>query len=256
MDKVTLFFHVPEREIVQLLKKGIWPRTNEGEKNLPIIRKESVIAFMSPKDKPLYDKSEEYHCVSFEVNPKVCMVGDMDLANTIMNYEINDEVDQEIVERWSRIYENSLMPLDQYRFGTFRAPEILVSRCISPEELEILGEKPVNLFGDHYDIYLKNTFYSLEENLSNGMELFLYLFFDYLSQRGILSKVSHKKEGDKNLTIYLQSETQRFFTIFEPNIKEQALLDIVSQINRLPEVVEKEEEGENLDHEEQIDTDF
>jgi hypothetical protein len=125
-----------------------------------------IPCYFNPKDeKELYGK-EDYACIRITIPNNYCKVGNEFLRNDT-NELIND------------LFEQSLMPVDQYLFGMYRKPVCLITRTVQAGEIALAGKHldyPV-IVDDAERLYLQNILTCRTEENEKWLDAVLYAYF-------------------------------------------------------------------------------
>ncbi|MCX7747353.1 MAG: hypothetical protein N2645_10750 [Clostridia bacterium] len=168
--------------------------------------KKCISALLNPKDEMEKYRSSEYKCLKLELDSKYCFVGDKYL------YQVGLEFPQVM-----DMYQESVMPVDKYIFGSFRLPECLVTSTIIEGQISILDKRldsPV-LFDKSEDLYVNNILENYKETHADFNDALLYYFYSKLAECGKVDKI---EDSEKRIAIFLDKESQKAYTIKMPEI--------------------------------------
>lgn len=194
-----IYYYVPKKDINKI-KEGI-NIENHANKSLIIngVKKPGIIGYLSPKDDYMKYLSEEYTCLELDVDVNYCFVldGDMDLLEE------------------KNFYYNSMISLNDYRFGRYRNPEVVVLCDVAHKNItpfnKIIGNPLV--FDTSDGLYKCNLFEELKQRYNDFDETMLGIFFMLMSHKGRFKLLGKKKLGKKMVYIYQDSTTQKIYTV-------------------------------------------
>jgi len=95
------------------------------------------------------------------------------------------------------LYYKSVIPLENYIFGSYRLPECLVTTTVIPEQIYIANkaqDAPV-LFNNSEELYLNNILEINKDVYKNFEDMLLYCFYSKLSELGDLLKIEDQGKG-------------------------------------------------------------
>jgi hypothetical protein len=168
--------------------------------------KKCISALLNPKDDMYKYKSSAFRCLKFELPSDNCFVGDSFL------YKVGLSSPEAM-----KIYTETLVPIDNYIFGSFRLPECLVTTTVLPDQISVLDKRldsPV-LFNSSEEFYVNNIIQIYKEENSDFNDAMLYYFYSKLSQEGKLKKI---EDMDNKIAVFIDNEKGKFFSIKVPDI--------------------------------------
>ena len=176
-----VYFYVPCQEAENAVECGLKLSTWFG-KEVPINGeiKKCISALLNPKDDSEKYKSADYKCLKLELAPKYCFIADNYLYKVGLKYP-------EVMT----FYNNTIIPLENYIFGSFRLPECLISSTAIQGQVAVLDKRldsPV-LFNKSEDLYVNNLIQIYNEDHEDFYDAMLYSFYCKLSDEGKLEKV-------------------------------------------------------------------
>jgi len=130
-----------------------------------------LLGFLNPKDDLEKFNSNEYTCIRTNINNDYLFVTDSILLS-------------------SEYFEENLIPIERYKFGTFRNPIVLILSSILSNQINIINkiiDIPV-LYNSSEELYLKNSIEYLRETISD--EVLLEHLLNLLSNQNIITKIS------------------------------------------------------------------
>ena len=176
-----------------------------------ILRNNACYFWLHPANDLMgYASNSEYECLEVTINSTACIVADMDLISAAYVNYMMEKSDQALFDYNELVafYDKSALQIDTYVIGTFRAPEVIVQRNISPENI-----KPVNL-------PTKDNGFASNRDVYNAKIRTLY------SATSDMKKVAVHDDSTGLLTTYALKRTDGFITIEEfLNRKHMLFLD-------------------------------
>ncbi|MGI6622819.1 MAG: hypothetical protein GX227_07750 [Clostridiaceae bacterium] len=161
-------------------------------------------AFLNPRDDREKFKDDDYKCLRLDVDLDYCKVADWSL------YRIGQD-EPYLMQK----YYDSIIPLKNYRFGTYREPEILVLTSVLPEYIEVTGialDIPL-LYESSEAIYLVNLMQKHEELYKDSGNHLLYAFFTYLEARG---QVIRYEDKEKKCAVFFAKDSDEYSVLKIP----------------------------------------
>lgn len=157
-----------------------------------------IIGLLSPKDDNVRYLSQEYICIEADVDIKCCYVlnGDLEILQ-----------DKEL-------YYKSLIPLEEYKFGTYRRPQIAVTCNIPPYNI-IISKKGIGtpiLFNTSDQLYKDNIFEELRIRYDDFDETMLGIFFILMAGKQRMRVLGKKIMYDKTIYVYQDVNTKKIYT--------------------------------------------
>jgi hypothetical protein len=113
-------------------------------------------------------------------------------------------------------YQKSLIPIEQYIFGTYRLPECLIPTTIISEQMEEVDKKlglPV-LFENSEKLYLSNILESYREENDESNDALLYYFYNKLAEFKKIDKIEDK---EKKVAIFFDRVRDKVFCLRVPD---------------------------------------
>lgn len=208
IELVEVYRYLPAEEVPNVVECGLkltkwYDRTiiADGQKNL------YISALLNPKDDMAKYCSDNFKCVRLEVPSKYCHVADKSLY---LAGQRNPEI--------MNLYYKTLIPVEQYIFGSYRKPECLINTTIIYSQISELNKglgSPV-LYNNSEELYLNNIVESLKEEHDNFNDAILYYLYDSLVKEGKYRKV---ESADSNLAVFNDNRTDKFYIIKKPDLK-------------------------------------
>ncbi len=182
------------------------------------LREKAVYAWHAPEfDVMGYAENPKYVCLRARVEVARCRVAPMELMVAAYNNHIgrgqakNDAVAAQLIAA----YEKLAVPYDQYNFGLFRAPEILVEGEISADDIAVVrtpeagtrGEESRRVYAGRWAEHLIRLL-SIQRTLMTLPELTAAA-----ANRGVAVRVAKHDDATAYLETYMLVETGEFFTV-------------------------------------------
>lgn len=107
-------------------------------------------------------------------------------------------------------YELSLIPISEYKLGTYRKPECLIQCTLLPHQIEDFDrrrDEPI-LYDSSENLYLDRVLYEVKEKFLYFDDLALEKYYDMLVEKG-----EYIKEECIDFTVYFNKEKSDFVTI-------------------------------------------
>ncbi len=159
---------------------------------------------INPRDDMNSYNSESLTCIKINVRSDKCYVADRFVYETIKETE-NLE-----------LYNKSIIPLEQYIFGTYRKPECLITSTILAGEaarVDNCMDLPV-IYGNSENLYISNILNDFREQYDNFDDYLLYSLFSNLADLG---KVDTIKSSDGGKEVFI-TETGQIYCIRKPEL--------------------------------------
>jgi hypothetical protein len=170
--------------------------------------KKCMSALLNPKDDMSKYKSSNFKCVKMELAPNYCFVADKYLYHTALNAP-------EVME----MYNNSVVPVEKYIFGSYRLPECLVTSTVIPGQVSSLHkmmDSPV-LFDNSEELYINNIIETYKEKHLDFNDVMLYYFFNMLANEGKMDRIEDSENG---VSIFIDKNAGKTYTIKIPFVSE------------------------------------
>lgn len=168
--------------------------------------KKCITALLNPKDDMEKYKSADYKCLKFELPSKFCFIGDAYLYRAGLD-------SPELM----KIYADTIVPINDYIFGSFRLPECLVSTTLLPGQISILDKRldsPV-LFDNSEEFYINNIIEINREENSDFNDAMLYCFFSTLALQDKLKKIEDKS---RKIAVFIDEKNNKTISIKIPDV--------------------------------------
>ncbi len=174
--------------------------------NINDVEKRCISTLLNPKDDMEKYKSSEYRCLKFELPTDICIVADKYL------YIVGSSSEEAM-----KLYVESIKPIKDYAFGTFRLPECLVSSTILPEQISILDKRldaPI-LYDNSEDLYINNIIEINKERHNDFQGILLYCFYLKLAES---NKVKMIVDKDNKIAVFIDNENSNTVTLKVPKL--------------------------------------
>jgi len=204
---VEVYFYIPADRVAGAVECGIklseWYSreiVNDGD------RKKYISALLNPRDDVNKYNSAEYVCLKLEIMTKYCRIAEGALYGPGL-------ADAGIME----LYNNSIVSVEEYRFGQFRQPECLVSCTVLGEHINVLDKRldsPI-LFDNSEELYLGNILEEFKELHPDFNDALLHSLFMKLVEKGSFNILG---KGSDMMEIFIDRRDGRVYTVKIPDI--------------------------------------
>jgi len=173
-----------------------------------IIEEEKKLCFsglINPKDDLKLYKSSSFKCLKIQVKTGKCFVADRFIYETVLGKGQDME-----------LYYKTIVPIEQYRFGSYRLPECLITTTILAGEASILDkimDSPV-IYSNSEELYINNILQELREQYAEIDDSLLYYFLDKIAALAKLDKIENINTG----TSVFKNELGRTYCIKKPDM--------------------------------------
>lgn len=169
--------------------------------------KKCITALLNPRDD--YEKyiSNGFKCLKLEVPPKHCRVADTLLYKAGLSHP-------EAME----LYKRSIVPIENYTFGSYRLPECLIMTTVLGDQISIPGrglDSPV-LYDNSQELYFNNLLEGMKELHDDLNDTMLYFFFKRLCEDGKAEEIEDTANG---LAVFTYAGDGRTYTLRIPDMK-------------------------------------
>jgi hypothetical protein len=162
-------------------------------------------ACLHPEDFPKSRQGSEYRILRLDLDPARCHVGDADLYRMGRQHPA-----------LMQLFLKTLVLLRDYRFGTFREPECLVTNSVLDTQIEVAGHAigfPV-VFENSAALYLRNRMGSYDETLRDGGNALFFAWCRLLESKGHLERYPDEA-GEKE--VFLSKRTGEILVLTVPD---------------------------------------
>lgn len=156
-------------------------------------------------------RDSAYQCIKINIPAQDCVIADGDLHNLSMDYP---ELKQKYID--------TMVPLNNYLFGSFRNPECLIFKTILGEQISVYGkglDDPI-LYENSETLYVNNLLERFNDRYSGINQVLLYSFLLAQSQSGLIEGLY---SNSKELAYFFDKEANRHVTITMPELKKYKL---------------------------------
>lgn len=143
-----------------------------------------IPAFFNPKDEVCYYGKDEYTCLRITIPNNYCKVGNQFLRSET-NSVLND------------LFIKSIIPIQEYRFGSYRNPVCLISRTVQDGEIALAGKHldyPI-IVDDPEELYLHNIISDKTAKNGDWLDAVLYSYYCDLADKGHMVKIESYESG-------------------------------------------------------------
>lgn len=217
MATIDVFHYARADDLDAISEEGLKP----GAKIMALesaLRNNAVFAWLSPDFDVLgYNENPKYICLRARIDAARCRVAPFELAQAAYANHIGrgQPKNEEVAGRLIAAYEKLSIPLDQHTLGTFRAPEVVVDREISPDDIAVVkspeagtrGEENRRVYAARWSEHLIRAL-SIQRTLMQLQEL-----RDAATNRGLAVRVAKHDDATAYLETFMMVESGEFFTV-------------------------------------------
>ncbi len=202
-----IYFYVGSNAAENAVECGL--KLSEHASKYVVINEEvrkCITAFLNPKDDMEKYKSMDYKCLKFELPSKFCFVGDSYLYKAGL-----------ACPEVMKIYLNTIVPINNYIFGSFRLPECLITTTLLPGQISILDKRldsPV-LFDNSEEFYINNIIEINREENGDFNDAMLYCYYGTLARQNKLKKI---EDNSKNIAVFIDESRNKTISIKIPDV--------------------------------------
>lgn len=203
---IEVYYYVPSEKIEYAVECGLklseWA---EREHFINARPQKCLLALLNPKDDIRKFKSKEFTCVKINAENKYCFVAEKYL------YEARQKS-----EKIMEAYNKSIIPAENYVFGTYRLPEVLIISTIVGGNISIFNKKmdtPL-LYANSEELYINNLNEAINLKHENFKNNAIYLLLERLSSEG--SRYERLTEEDCSIALFKDSKSGRVFPVKNP----------------------------------------
>ncbi|HHV99718.1 MAG TPA: hypothetical protein GXX36_09135 [Clostridiaceae bacterium] len=204
---VEVYYYVPAEEVENVVQCGLkLSKWFDKEVLIDGESRKCLTALLNPKDDMEKFKSDKYRCVKLEILPKYCFVADSHLY--LMGLSNPDAME---------LYYESVIPVEDYVFGSYRLPECLITSTVIGEYISVLEDRlgsPL-LFDNSEELYLNNIMEVYQEKNTEFIDAMLYCFYSKLAEIGKLKKMEDK---ENRVAVFFDLPNNKRYTIKTPEI--------------------------------------
>jgi hypothetical protein len=205
---VEVYFYMPVNKVENAVECGMkLSQWFDKEVQINGQNRKCIAAFLNPKDDMDKYKSADLKCVKLQLDAKYCFVGDKFLYQVGVN-----------IPKALELFNQSIIPIEKYIFGSYRIPECLVLSTIIAGQIEVLDKRldsPV-LFGNSEELYINNIIETYREEYDDFNDAVLYSFYCKLVDAG---KMEIIEDSDKKIAVCIDKEKGKNYTIMVPDLR-------------------------------------
>jgi len=202
-----VYYYVPAEETENIVECGLkLSKWYDRVVNIDGQQKMCISALLNPKDDMEKFHNDSLKCVKLELLSKYCYVADKSIY--LAGCDNSDIMN---------LYYKTLIPLEQYIFGTYRIPECLIFSTVIYGQISVLNkslDSPV-LYDNSEDLYLNNIIEGLKDEHERFNDAILYYFYDALEKKERFRKIEC---SDLNYVVFIDNLTDRFCIIERPDL--------------------------------------
>lgn len=184
---MDIYYYLPAGEVGRAVECGLklsdW---YDREVEISGENRKCLSALLNPKDNMGKYRSDDFKCVKLDLPLKYCYTADRFL------YEAGLKSVQA-----AAMYKESIIPLKNYVFGSYRLPECLVTCTPIPGQISVLDKRldsPV-LFDNSEELYINNIIETNREKYEWFFDTLLYYFYSKLCEEGSMHKIEDSEKG-------------------------------------------------------------
>lgn len=204
---IEVYFYIHEYDAVIVAECGMsLQRWHDREVIIAGEKKKCISALLNPRDDLDKYRSRDYRCLKINLPANTCYAAEKYFYNAGLS-------DDRIME----LYINSIIPVENYVYGTYRLPECLITTTMLPDRISITGSKldsPV-LFGSSEELYINNIIELNKEEDSGFSDAMLYFFYCGLAERNKIVKI---EDTDKKIAVFVDKDKGKTIVIKVPEI--------------------------------------
>lgn len=205
---VEVYFYMPVNEVENAVECGVkLSQWFDKEVQINGENRKCIAAFLNPKDDMDKYKCTDLKCVKLQLDAKYCFVGDKFLYQVGVN-----------IPKALELFNQSIIPIEKYIFGSYRIPECLVLSTIIAGQIEVLDKRldsPV-LFGNSEELYINNIIETYREEYDDFNDAILYSFYSKLVDLG---KMEIIEDAYKKIAVFMDKEKGKNYTIMVPDLR-------------------------------------
>lgn len=204
---MEVYYYIPAGNAENAVACGI--KLSEWSDREAVIEgsgKRCLSALLNPRDDQEKYASRDYRCLKLEIMPKYCFIADKYLYQAGAAYP-------EIM----KLYAASIIPVEKYRFGSYRLPECLVTSTIISDYVSVLDRRldsPI-LFNSSEELYLNNIIEGYRELHGDFTDALLYSFYRRLADEG---RVRRMEDAASGIAVFIDERDGKACTFKIPDI--------------------------------------
>ncbi|MDI9482901.1 MAG: hypothetical protein QM315_06925 [Bacillota bacterium] len=203
----VIYYYVPEDKLEDIIDCGLkLSEWKDGYQSTPWegIEKPCFSAFLHPLDDDRH-KDRSYRCIKIDIPMEYCVVYDSDL------YRVSNEF-PELKEKFIK----SMVPLDEYIFGSIRRPGCFVFTTVLSEQISLLGksmDEPI-LYENSEILYVNNILQQFNDSYHEFNSVLLYSYLTMQEQKGVFRCY---RSGENNIAVFFDKESNQYISIPIPD---------------------------------------
>lgn len=205
---VEVYYYIPAEELDVAVECGIkLSESFDKEVTIEGEKRKCLSALLNPRDDIQKYRSKDKKCIKLEVKSKYCYVAEKCFYQVGLNFP-------EVME----MYMSSIVPIEEYTFGSYRLPECLVTSTVVGGHISILNknlDSPI-LFESSEQLYTNNIIEVYRENNTDINDALLYYFYSKLAEIKKFDKIEDNKSG---YSIFIDNKSGKKFAVKVPDIQ-------------------------------------
>lgn len=215
-----VYLHVPKSDIDDVTDCGM--KLSEYSTSTISVNGTSydcMCGYLHPADAKFDERDGEMVCVRAEVKEQYCYIGDADL-------HVIARRSGGVLEK----YQQSIVPICEYKLGTYRNPECYVTCTIIGDSIYDVqnGDSAPLLYNSSEDLYYECLETFLKDECGIEQKDILACFFEYLRYQGIFRVES----ANGNCNIFYSNKMEKCFALDKADcdaiLEKLACLDLMN----------------------------
>lgn len=203
----VVYYYVPIGKLEDIIDCGLkLSEWKDGYQSIPWeeIEKPCFSAFLHPLDCERH-KDSSYRCIKLNIPVEYCVVYDSDL------YRLNNQFPE-----LKEYYIKSMVPLNDYIFGSIRKPECFVFTTVLSEQISLLGkgmDEPI-LYENSEVLYVNNILNRFNDWYKAFNSVLLYSYLTIQEKNGAFRCY---RSGNDNIAVFFDKEKNRYISVPIPD---------------------------------------
>lgn len=214
-----VYLYVPKEDIDDVVECGM--KLSEYSTRTIMVNGTSydcIRGYLHPCDAKLGERVGEMVCVRAEVKEQYCFVGDGDLYALTQRSRSGEEK-----------YKKSIVPIREYKLGTYRNPECYVICTVIGDSIYDLknGNRAPLLYNSSEELYYDCLESFLKDRCGISQKDMLACVFAYLRYNGIF----RVENVDEKCDIFYNNKMEKYFSLERADF--DAILEKLSDLDSL-----------------------
>jgi|GEM_PF-323034 len=218
----VVYYYVPIDKLEDVIDCGLkLSEWKESYQSTPWdrIEKPCFSAFLHPLDDERH-KDSSFRCIKLDIPVEYCAVYDSDL------YRISSEFPE-----LKKDFYNSMVPLNDYIFGSVRRPQCFVFTTVLSEQISLLGkgmDEPV-LYENSESLYVNNILQQLNDRYNEFNSVLLYSYLTAQEQKGVYRCY---RSTNASIAVFFDEESNEYISVPIPDYRRYSGVKSVLSIHR------------------------